>query len=714
MPLCDSQTFLHTQLSFLENFVEALKHLESVEERISFVRESPAVIAFLQTQDWFEAFLAKVSSDQELALLELIAVGQEEALFFSKTLGENREDLLFQLAHRLEAVEHFYFEMGGVAGYQLAIVRLLLGESSSPFKDKEVRYLPPQGVNLALDSALRRRCVLKGLRSLSKIAEIYVVGGAGDRLAYCDQKTGEALPVALFQFAGPFTLLEGLIRDLQAKEYLHYKLYGESILTPVGMMTSEEKNNHSRILALCEEKQWFYRPRESFFLFEQPQVPVVLKTGYWAVSSPLTPIWKPGGHGVLWKLAEKTGLFSWLTERGYTKLLIRQINNPVAGVDDGLLGFTGAGILQNKQFGFASCERRSGSPEGMNVHIEAVSERGIDACLTNIEYTEFEKHGLSEDPQSAFSAFPANTNILFADITSVRKALLECLLPGMLLNLKSKFPALNAQGESVEIAGGRLEGTMQNIADYLTNHSQKSLPPEELKTYVTFNERIKTLSVVKKAAKPGESQEGTPQMCFREMRENYHRLLVEHCGMELPEKEAPFVIHMHPALGPLYSIISQKISKGKIYSGALLELEIAELKIEDLELEGALRIHAEFIMGHLEEGLLKYSDQVGKCQLQRVRVKNRGLIPGQDLWSGKRLVEESLEIYLKGSGEFYAKDVVFEGNIRVEVEEGERVTAFQEKGGKVSFKRERLQGPSWSWSYSVTPEDRIECSQKKL
>jgi hypothetical protein len=47
------------------------------------------------------------------------------------------------------------------------------------------------------------------------MGEIYPLGGAGDRLGLVDERSGECLPVAMLPYCGR-TLLEGLIRDLQA------------------------------------------------------------------------------------------------------------------------------------------------------------------------------------------------------------------------------------------------------------------------------------------------------------------------------------------------------------------------------------------------------------------------------------------------------------------------------------------------------------------
>ena len=69
------------------------------------------------------------------------------------------------------------------------------------------------------------------------MAEVYPLGGAGDRLGLVDETTGESLPAALLMYNGR-TLIEGLLRDLSAREWLYYKLHGEHHVTPVAIMTS--------------------------------------------------------------------------------------------------------------------------------------------------------------------------------------------------------------------------------------------------------------------------------------------------------------------------------------------------------------------------------------------------------------------------------------------------------------------------------------------
>ncbi len=105
--------------------------------------------------------------------------------------------------------------------------------------------------------------------------------------------------------------------------------------------------------------------------------------------------------------------------------LVRQINNPVAGTDHALLALAGIGCHERKSLGFASCPSFPKTAEGMDVLIETEGQSEVSYCLTNVEYTEFEAQGIKDEAQSAenpYSAYPANTNILFVDLQAIQSA----------------------------------------------------------------------------------------------------------------------------------------------------------------------------------------------------------------------------------------------------------------------------------------------------
>lgn len=657
----------------------------------------------------------------------LLAIGQGEVVFRDIDCVDAPDKLLDSLVQTLLEIDEFYGFIGGIAGYHLMVLKMIDAKQRQvPLSDQvePVNYEKPEGLDISRDSAEVKQVVRWGIEHLQELAEIYPLGGAGDRLNLVDEKTGEALPAAQLFFCGR-TLLEGLIRDLQGREYLHYKLLGVQLHTPLAIMTSHEKNNHQRILDICESHQWFGRLKDSFDFFTQILVPVVTIEGNWAMQAPLKLILKPGGHGVMWKTAQDQHVFQRLQDLRRSKVLIRQINNPVAGIDHGLLALGGIGCHKNKDFGFASCKRLVNASEGMDVLCEKKTAKGYDYCITNVEYTEFEQRGIHDVPEvssSPFSRFPANTNILFANLSILDPILAHCPIPGMMINLKSHVNCYDGPGKVIEKQVVRLESTMQNIADFIVDHFPRPLDGEEkkdLRTFLTYNERRKTISVAKQENHCDKPLKDTPAGCFYELMENYRELLSLYCKMELPpphQQEAylaegpSFIALFNPALGPLFSVIGQKINGGRIAKGGEWIMEIAEAQVVNLDLEGSLIIEAECIMGKEDaRGVLIYnSEQTGKCVLDNVVVRNRGREKsgGADAWKCKPTRYEALRITIHGNGEFFAKDVVLEGNIHFEVPAGQRLVVYKQ-GKETAWHCERIPEATWQWNYNFSDDDSI-------
>ena len=136
------------------------------------------------------------------------------------------------------------------------------------------------------------------------------------------------------------------------------------------MMTSEAKNNHHFVQQICDAHNWHNRPKDSYKLFKQPLAPVLTIDGRWSLSDHLKLLLKPSGHGVIWKLAKDLKVFDWFKDQKRPKALVRQMNNPMAGTDNGILALVGLGCTGNKAFGFASCQRLVHAAEGVNVLTE--------------------------------------------------------------------------------------------------------------------------------------------------------------------------------------------------------------------------------------------------------------------------------------------------------------------------------------------------------
>ncbi|KAG0557572.1 hypothetical protein KC19_11G141300 [Ceratodon purpureus] len=671
----------------------------------------------------------------------------------SNTVVARYTKSLTYLVRMLERMEKFYDSIGGIIGYQVAALELIKASELEHDKPSSQwtrhgaadagqltkRFSVPYGPDLAKDPKYANQAASWGLEGLADMAEIYPLGGAGDRLGLVDEKTGECLPVAMLPYCGR-TLLEGLIRDLQAREYLHYKVYGVQHITPVAIMTSPAKKNNARVHALCESLGWFGRGKQSFRLFEQPLVPTVgAADARWMVSDPLRAVLKPGGHGVIWKLASDEGVFKWFAQHGRKAAIVRQISNPMAGVDTTLLALSGIGLKYKKKFGFASCRRNVGAAEGVNVLTEQRRGDGSwEYAITCIEYTEFSKLGISDVPVSSGSMeaqYPANTNVLYVDLASVERiasSQTAASLPGMIMNLKKPTVFYDQHGLKHSVQGGRIECTMQNIADLLVNRRSSTISPEEhdeLGTYVIYNDRRKVTSSAKRRRKPNEaSLHQTPDGSFLDVTRNAYDLL-RSCGVTMPEmlgnhcyvdNGPPFIVLLHPALGPIWDVVRQKIRGGSIAEGSELQLEIAEFSWRDVKLDGSLVVQAANIMGSVQapangaEGILQYGTGCGRCRLHGVEIRNKGVdwhCNSNVYWQHQVHRLETIEVILHGNAEFEAFDVVLEGAHRFEVPNGHCMRVTSGTTG-LSCTVTPLAGESatkgtWFWDYEVDNDGQI-------
>ena len=717
---------IEVRIKRLNEILSKLNALQATVMKLEFIDNLEDVKQFLSSNKASNHFFEMQDEKRQILLKSMIIIGQEKII--SILISNNH--ITDEFISTLEQINTFYEPVHGLIAYQLKVLTLILEDltEDSHLKINENRYIKPLKVDISKKSSSLHEFIRYGIENLGGMAEIYPVGGAGERLKLVDQKTEEPLPVAMLPFLGR-DLLTGLIRDLEAKEFLAFKLTGKQIFTPVAMMTSGEKNNHEYIKNTCELSNWFKRGKDNFFLFSQAMVPVITETGDWLLSSLNQLMLKPGGHGVIWKLAKERGVFDWFKQHNRNKMLTRQINNPVAGVDGGLISFVGVGIKGKKAFGFSSCGRLVNASEGMDILIEKETDNGFEYKITNIEYTEFVKKGIEDKPEcegNQFSEFPANTNILFVDILEAEQAIEKIQVPGMLMNMKSTIPFIDNQGLLTKIKVGRLESTMQNIADEIVDIIPEKLNETDygcLKSYLTYNERNKTIAVTKKSYNPDSFLE-TPESCFYIIQSNYHECFSVYCAVKMPPLRSPenylkngpsVLIDFHPAIGPFYSIIAQKFKGGKFLENSELQLEIAELDIENIELDGSLIIKANHVTGSLDNNhKLQYGKDLGKCTLKNVKIKNLGIDRNTEnvYWKQDYNRLESLTITLHGDSEFIAENVTLDGHLNLEVMDGERLTVFL-TDEKLQFKREKLDKNQVYWIYEFDDENQIVLKKSK-
>lgn len=697
---------LEEEYAFLEEIGEKLANHLSYQDKLLIVDGYPQVKLFFSSHPLLTSHFSDLPLEKIFVLKVAVLLGQ--AHIFDQL--EEVDDLKMRLnllLGELWQVEYFYKQLGGLVGYQKMIVKLMIEHQTGVTPDVKVAYEPPETIDLSQDSKEVRKAVITAIKHLDHFAESYPIGGAGDRLGLRDER-GNGLPAAKLKFLGR-TLLEGMIRDLAAREYLFFGLYRRQIDTPVLLMTSREKDNHNYVRLICNQQNWFGRKKSEFFFITQPLVPACDVSGRWIVSAPLKLLGKPNGHGALLHLAKQKGGYDWIRAKERDYIFFRQVNNPVAGIDNGLLAFIGMGYLQKKEFGFAACERRDGAKEGMNVIKKMVQGPLSKVALSNIEYCDLKSEDLLAQKGDGKS-FPANTNMLFMKLDSLQKAVTKCPFPGLLINYKP----IEVAGRTIEVA--RLESTMQNIADAFEEFNDQPIEKKEqsdLKAYITINRRRKTISAIKKSFHSLEEWLETPEACYYDLLINAKELLENYLHFQVPPIPSPadflangpsFLFFYHPALGPLYQIIAQKIRKGSMAPWAECNLEIADVDIENLHLDGSLTVTTMNVMGHFnDKGELIYSNRTGKCTLHNVQVKNRGLVREMrpKFWKNRWKRDEECLIELEENAEFIAKNITFSASHHIRVPKNERWEAVQKEDGSIKLIKTALHKEEPFWKYRV-------------
>lgn len=744
------------QMRYVSELIREMQSLNSYKEKQNYLLQKKHVQRFLKTGVGQRVMVAlsHLNNRQKYCILSLVEIGQVHVLNGLRgkyQLNEIEEEMaILELSRSLDRVEEFYDSIGGLAGYQLQCLKIICDSSTVTLQSfdehkcmqsgKRTDMLVPKGLDIRSKEA--KMSVIEGIKTLGKMAEIYPLGGAGDRLGLQCDDTGESLPSAVLPYCGK-SLLEHLIRDVQAREYLHYCLFDEQQTTPIAVMTSPAKGNHSRVVQLFEANNWFGRSCDSYNLFQQPMVPMVKASdGRWALDGPCKIIMKPGGHGVIWKLMLDNNVFQWLEGKNRDSAIVRQISNPMAGQDSTLLALGGQGISGNKAFGFASCERVVGAAEGMNVVLKETTkcQNGIEKStyrISNVEYTEFSKMGIEDKGVngSSYSLFPANTNVLYLGLKnvedvvkkSVEEGTTEAILPGMILNLNKSIAHVNVETEEEEcVQAGRLECTMQNLADcFATEVADGEDYYSNLSTFLVYGPRSKVTSSAKRKRMPGSLKiHQTPDGSFYDLQQNA-KAMMEQCGMKMPEvgsiesylNNGPgFIFLFHPALGPLWDIVSQKIRGGQIHEKSEVHLEIAEASLREMDVDGSLLVKSDSIMGKSVDGILRYSrDNCARVFLENVKIKNKGIDfenPHNIFWRHKVKRRESCRIHLIGRSEFEARNVTLKGDVEFTVPDGFRMIVRVGKDGDDSQPEVDVvplgDSPSWKYVYSLDRDIHLE------
>ena len=557
----------------------------------------------LKSEERLKIF-SKLPTDLKEIALEVIALGQAEIIFSSG----NKEKIISVLS-QLKKVAVFYADLGGLFGYQRWAKMLLSGEDK---REDFPKVKAPKLFDLSRYTPKVEKLVYEGVKAQEFLAEIVPLGGIAERL---NQGSDKAIPSAIRKFRKR-SFLEWIIRDLEGREYLHYKMFGKKIESPVVLMTSSDPKQKEMILSYLEEVKWF--GREKIWLISQPLVPLFNQKAQWISDGKGGILMKPGGHGALWHLLKQEKIYSHLEQMGCTHAVIRQINNPIAGIDYGVLAHVGQGVLLNKKFGIITCAPDREGKEGIFVQKETKVLDKKKWIVSNIEYCKKTVYEIFHKKKK----FPANTNILFCSLKAVEEAQRETPFPGLLINRKN-------MGDNV-----RLESAMQDIGEAICREGDDTNV-----TYLTYHIRRKALSAIKRVAhEKMYSFVDTEEMAQYHWMCNTYELLKKWCKVKLPPKPsykkflregAPISFDYMPSLGPLFKVIGEKIEGGRWARGATLELYTPNVSFEDIHLQGKCRITSN---GKFDEH--------GKCTIRNAKIKNLSLVLGK----GSSFIAEDVEI----------------------------------------------------------------------
>jgi hypothetical protein len=653
----------------------------SEEEKIKRLYSSQSHDCFTKHK-WLNDVYEASDETAKCVILSVIALGQSDLLFQDPDTLIGGWSKWHSLIEKLKQVEKFYEPIGGLIGYQQEVlVRLAIHLGLRAAHPKEAfKYAKPPRIDIRAASAAVKETILAALKDWDKIALLMPIGGAGDRLGLEDSQ-GHPLPASFLPFEGK-TLLEGLIIDIEAIESLVYKTTGKKYITPIALMTSDEKNNHVLIEQFLKDHHYFGRPQESIRLFRQKMVPVVTEEGMWAMNEALDPMLKPGGHGALWRSCEIHGVLQWLEKAGKTHGLVRQVNNPIAATDINFLALAGYGLLHPVAMVLLTCERLVHASEGVNVLRVRHEEKGVKQAITNIEYTDFAQENIEDAPEapgSPYSAFTSNTNLFLIELAALKKALAKDPFPGMILNLKSKTPI--RIGDQIELLRtGRLESMMQNIADAIETPQEEALAQALL-----FSDRSKVISVAKKKQPENGFALETPASAFYDRQRMFRDFLATRCSIDLPllsgpleyfHKLPPILIHLDPRLGPVHSLMAQRIHGGTLSLGSFLQLHLQHLICRDIYLDGALDIEATCF------------DQ-NFVYLNRVSIVNGGWmqnkVSAHELWQKLSAPQKRCRVVLEGKSAFIASQVVIESDRQWVVKDGKMLIISGGAQGELCF-----------------------------
>lgn len=640
--------FKKISLNKVEKIIQKIQNFSSIERKIEKLK------TFFKNQNEVKILneklkIANLPEFGNYIVWSFSLLGQFHIVDFLLHFDKKKFLKKILLINQFKKLDNIYYDNGGFFGYIIEFYRCF--NEKKEFDTENFSSCPFVEVTSLSHSEISSNVFL-GIKTLAETGFFILAGGKAER--FFDFQSNRSMSSLEFFKK---SLLERIIEDIEGLEALYERFFQKPITVPIVIMLSSSVSMNESCFSRIKKSDRYLNGFLKFFV--QNDLPLITSEGFFLLDKNEELVMLPGGHGRLWHEAYKQGIFCYLKDLKIKHILIRQINNPLAGLDENLLLLLGTSHIKKKLFGVISCNKDLRYSEGSWVKL---CKQNTYSHI-NIEYTQ-----LSFFNRDLISRAPSNTNILYFNLEKNWNKLSQLPKFDHILNMKTIIGKENC------LLAGRLECLVQDFSKLLEDKEK------DFSSVIILNfPREKVISSIKKPLEKNYLE--TPEKAFFDYL-HCARKLLESCHVFLPKKRSwddflnlgpEFIFDYHPSLGPIYSLIRQKICHGSFFENSIVELNIIDVFLENLCIKG------HFIID---------SEASGKCFMRNIEIKNKGSVfeSSGEFWKGKLCTYEYLKISLGERARLYAEDLVLEGNIHIDVPREESWKLFINDKKKLDYK----------------------------
>ncbi len=353
-----------------------------------------------------------ILSDEEIGIATVMQEGHQGHIFQGWSRSGSEDDVdKHRLFQQIKTLNGTCPGKGGILGYCSRVKRLLQDSADGINPLDGWKLSVAQGVTLDPSSGEYCRLEKIGKNDLCACGFIVIAGGLGERLGYNDIKL--KLPVELC------TSISYL--ELYCRQIITFQTPERKI--PLAIMVSGDTERRTR--ELLTTNNYFGLEESQITFLKQNDVPVIVDMeGHLALDpkDPCQLMTKPHGHGDIHALMHKSGTAKRWISKGVKWVVFMQDTNSLQLYT--LSAFLGVSINMGLAVNSLAIQRKAKEPIGGIARLIR-NEDGRE-MVANVEYNQLDlllhKSGFPKgdvnDPQTGFSPYPGNINILLFSLAS--------------------------------------------------------------------------------------------------------------------------------------------------------------------------------------------------------------------------------------------------------------------------------------------------------